>query len=76
MSLTHALYGPVRSEATISRLHVRHQNASTFDVQTYAREKNKREIVEQQLSGAFPKMVSFSPTLSFLIKQCKHTVQL
>ena len=44
---TNRLYRPIRSEADISRLHVRHQNASTFDAQTDARETNKREISEK-----------------------------
>jgi hypothetical protein len=61
------MHWPIRSEAAIYRLHATHQNASTFDAQTDAREKNNREIAEQQLSGAFPKRFrkcSFCPTLS------------
>ena len=48
---TNRLYRPIRIEADISRLHVRHQNASTFDAQTDARGKKKREISEKLLSA-------------------------
>jgi hypothetical protein len=43
------LYQPIRSEATISILHILKYHASN------AREKKKSEMVEQQLSGAFLK---------------------